>query len=157
MEFRQKADHVCGQFAQPPACSSSKTFSPGDSQFCGFSAKCSDPSSHIPSAYRCSCWLSRCKHINRHISRKTTLNNIQEQKNFNSLYCQKDSILVMQLDNLITVLLQVIQMLDLILVALYSLSISFLQVNIFHSKKLLLVVKNLVDLTTKTQLKAIMK
>lgn len=39
-----------------------------------------------------------------------------------------------------------IQMLNLIFVALYSLSIGFLQVDIFYSKQLLLVIKNLVDL-----------
>lgn len=55
-------------------------------------------------------------------------------------------LLVMELDNLITVLLQVVQMFNLIFVTLNCLSISLFQVNIFHSKQLLFVIENLVDL-----------
>lgn len=54
--------------------------------------------------------------------------------------------LVIELDNLIAVLLQVVQMLNLIFVTFYRLSVSFLKVDIFHSKQLLFVIKDLVDL-----------
>lgn len=57
----RKKNHVCGWFAQPPACSSSRTSSPADSRLCGFGAKCSDPGFHTPSACRCSCGLFHCK------------------------------------------------------------------------------------------------
>ncbi len=54
--------------------------------------------------------------------------------------------LIIELDNLITVLLQVVQMFNLIFVTLYCLSISLLKVDIFHSKQLLFVIEDLVDL-----------
>lgn len=56
--------------------------------------------------------------------------------------------LVIEFYNLIAVLLQVVQMFDFILVALYCLCISLLQVHIFHSKQLLFVIQDLVDLET---------
>lgn len=54
--------------------------------------------------------------------------------------------LVIELDDLIAVLLQVVQMFNLIFVAFYSLSIGLLQVDVFNSKQLLLVIEDLVDL-----------
>lgn len=54
--------------------------------------------------------------------------------------------LVIQLDNLIAVLLEVVQVLDLVFVALYCLRVSLLKVDIFHCKQLLFVVKDLIDL-----------
>lgn len=54
--------------------------------------------------------------------------------------------LVIELDNLIAVLLQVVQMFNLIFVTFYCLSISLLKVDVFHSKQLLFVIKDLVDL-----------
>lgn len=54
--------------------------------------------------------------------------------------------LIIQLDDLITVLLQVIEMLYLVLVALHCLGISLLQVHILHSKQLITLVQNLVHL-----------
>lgn len=54
--------------------------------------------------------------------------------------------LVIELDNLIAVLLQVVQMFNLIFVTFYCLSIGLLKVDIFHSKQLLFVIKDLVDL-----------
>lgn len=58
-------------------------------------------------------------------------------------------LLVIELDNLIAVLLQVVQMFNLIFVAFYCLSIGLLKVDVFHSKQLLLVIKDLVDLKKK--------
>lgn len=55
-------------------------------------------------------------------------------------------LLVIELDNLITVLLQVVQMLNLIFVTFYCLSICLLQVDVFHRKQLLFVIQDLVDL-----------
>lgn len=54
--------------------------------------------------------------------------------------------LIIELDNLIAVLLQVVQMFNLIFVTFYRLSISLLKVDIFHSKQLLFVIEDLVDL-----------
>lgn len=54
--------------------------------------------------------------------------------------------LVIELDNLIAVLLQVVQMFNLIFVTFYCLSISLLKVDVLHSKQLLFVIKDLVDL-----------
>lgn len=62
----EKENRVCGWFGQPPACSSSRTSSPADSQLCGFATTCSDPSFHTPSPCRCSCCLFHCKHIYNH-------------------------------------------------------------------------------------------
>ena len=58
----------------------------------------------------------------------------------------EDDSLVIQLDDLVTVLLQVIQMLNLILVALYGLRVGLFQVYILHCIQLLLVVQDLVNL-----------
>lgn len=58
--------------------------------------------------------------------------------------------LVIELYDLIAVLLQVVQMFDFILITLYCLSISLLKVDIFHSKQLLFVIKDLVDLEKNT-------
>lgn len=63
MRAIEKENHVCGWCGRPPACSSSRTSSPVDSQLCGFATKCSDPSFRTPSACRCSCWLFHWKHI----------------------------------------------------------------------------------------------
>lgn len=133
-------NRVCGWYGRPPACFSSKTFSRvGSQQICGFAARCSDPSSHTPSAYRCSCWLFHCKHIRSHQSlMKIVLPHIE-------WLCRLYS-LIIELDDLIAVLLQVVQMFNFIFVTFYGLSISFLQVHILHSKQLLFVIKNLEDL-----------
>lgn len=63
---RGKDNHVCGWFGQPPACSSSRTFSPVDSHLCAFVTMCSGPSFRTPLACRCSCWLFHCKQIYSH-------------------------------------------------------------------------------------------
>lgn len=60
--------------------------------------------------------------------------------------------LIIELYNLITVLLQVVQMFNFIFVAFYCLSISLLKVDVFHSKQLLFVIKDLVDLEKKKKL-----
>ena len=54
--------------------------------------------------------------------------------------------LVIELDDLVAVLLQVVQMFNLVFVTFYCLSISLLQVDVFNSKQLLLVIEDLIDL-----------
>lgn len=54
--------------------------------------------------------------------------------------------LIVELYNLIAVLLKVVQMFDFIFVTFYRLSVCLLEVHVFHSKLLLLLIKNLVDL-----------
>lgn len=56
------------------------------------------------------------------------------------------NLLVIELYNLITELLQMVQMINLIFVTFYCLGVSLFQVHIFHSKQLLFMIKNLVDL-----------
>lgn len=105
----KKANHVCGWFERPPACSSSRTSSPVDSQLCGFATKCSDPSFHTPLACRCSCWLFHCKHIYKHHGISDWNLNLKN-RSFCAMYCymvfgQLMYSLIIQLDNLIAVLL----------------------------------------------------
>lgn len=59
---RERLEHyrVCVWCGPPPACSSSRTFSPVGWLSCGSVAKCSDPGSHTPSACRCSGRLIHC-------------------------------------------------------------------------------------------------
>lgn len=59
--------------------------------------------------------------------------------------------LVIELYDLIAVLLQVVQMLDLIFITFYRLSIGLLEVDVFHSKQLLFVIQDLVDLGGKNK------
>ena len=54
--------------------------------------------------------------------------------------------LVVQLDDLVAVLLQVVEVLNLVLVALHRLGVGLLQVHVLHRKQLLLVVQDLVHL-----------
>lgn len=59
--------------------------------------------------------------------------------------------LVIELYNLVTVLLQVVQMFNFIFVTLYCLGIGLLEVDIFHCIQLFFMIEHLVDLEGKNK------